>query len=137
LELNKSGEYSPLLALDSDAFIAAPGQGALAIEARSGNDAVLGLLHTLEHRATRIEIEAERAVMRALNAGCSTPLGARAVVDLPVGSVALRAVVLTPQGEERFFVAATGQLEETEQLGAGVAAELLKRGADAALSTRS
>jgi hydroxymethylbilane synthase len=137
LELNASGEYSPLFVLEGEAFIAAPGQGALAIEARSGDSAILQILGALEHGGTRVEIEAERAVMRALNAGCSTPLGARAVVNLDSDSVALQAVVLTPSGEERFLVTTSGHLEEAEALGASVAAELLKSGADAVLSTRS
>jgi hydroxymethylbilane synthase len=136
LELNAYGEYSPLFALDSDAFIAAPGQGALAIEARSGDEAVLEMLDSLEHPATRTEIEAERAVMQALNAGCSTPLGARAAVDMHDESISLRAVVLTPNGEERFFVAMTGRLNQAEELGTRAAAELLQRGANAVLSTQ-
>ena len=62
-------------------FVPAPGQGALAIEARESDEATLRLLATLDDAASRAEITAERATMRALNAGCTTPLGARAVYE--------------------------------------------------------
>jgi hydroxymethylbilane synthase len=135
LNLNASGEYSPLFALHGDSFIAAPGQGALAIEARGGDEAVLEVLRALEHRNTRVEIEAERSVMRALNAGCSTPLGARAVVDEQTETVTLGAVVLSPNGNERFVASASGPLSAASELGADAAAELLNRGATVMLST--
>jgi hydroxymethylbilane synthase len=137
LELNANGEYSPLFALNGDTFIAAPGQGALAIEARSSDDVVLDFLCALEHEITRIEIEVERAVMRALNAGCSTPLGARAIVDEQSETVSLHAVVLTPNGEERFFTSGRGPLSAANELGNAVAAKLLNRGATVMLSTQS
>jgi hydroxymethylbilane synthase len=137
LQLNAHGEYSPLFALEGHNFIAAPGQGALAIEVRRGDDIVLEVMSALEHASTRIEIGAERAVMRALNAGCSTPLGARAVVDETTATVSLHAVVLTPNGDERFFASARGVLTAPDELGEGVAAQLLKGGATVMLSTQS
>jgi hydroxymethylbilane synthase len=55
-------------------WIPAPGQGALALEGRSGDTRVAGL----NHPASRVAVEAERALVRELGATCHTPLGAHA-----------------------------------------------------------
>ncbi|MEJ1155189.1 hydroxymethylbilane synthase [Microbacterium marmarense] len=64
--------------LDADAWPTAPGQGALAVEVRNGEE---HLVTALDHAETRAAVEAERHVLAALEAGCSAPVGARAVVD--------------------------------------------------------
>lgn len=56
----------------------APGQGALAIETRSGER---GQVARLEHRASRLAVDAERGVLAALEAGCSSPIGAHALLE--------------------------------------------------------
>ncbi|MEO8328798.1 MAG: hydroxymethylbilane synthase [Candidatus Nanopelagicales bacterium] len=69
---------------DPQDMLPAPGQGALAIEVRS--DAPTDLmtsLRSLDAPATRAAVTAERAVLAALEAGCSAPVGALAVVDEP------------------------------------------------------
>jgi hydroxymethylbilane synthase len=114
-------------AFDEHDFVPAPGQGALAIEARENDEDVLPILKAVEDPASRAEITAERATMSALNAGCSTPLGARAVVRQE--SIELWAVVLSPDGRRRVFVEARGSVSEAEALGKQVAQELLDMGA--------
>lgn len=64
--------------LDADHWPTAPGQGALAIEVRAGDER---LVSRLDHAETRAAVEAERGVLALLEAGCSAPVGARAVVD--------------------------------------------------------
>ncbi len=50
------------------------GQGALGIEVRADNQALLAQLGTLTHRPTWLAVQAERAVSRALGGSCSMPL---------------------------------------------------------------
>jgi hydroxymethylbilane synthase len=70
-------------------FPNSPGQGALAIEVREGFE--LDALSELDDPATRLAVEAERAVLAGLDAGCQAPVGAHAeVVD---GVLRLHAVV--------------------------------------------
>jgi hydroxymethylbilane synthase len=64
--------------LDADRWPTAPGQGALGVEVRRGEEY---LVETLDHAETRAAVEAEREVLALLEAGCSAPVGARAVVD--------------------------------------------------------
>ena len=53
----------------------APGQGALAIECRAGDAAVMAALAPLDNTATRYAVTAERAALSALGGGCSVPIG--------------------------------------------------------------
>lgn len=64
--------------LSEDILLPAPGQGALAVEARQDRREVLDLLASLDHRQTRIEVELERAFLKEMGGGCSVPLAARA-----------------------------------------------------------
>jgi len=64
--------------LDIDRWPTAPGQGALAVEVRRGQE---DLVAAIDHRETRAAVEAERHVLARLEAGCSAPVGAHALVD--------------------------------------------------------
>ena len=68
-----------LIDLPIDRFMPAPAQGALAVQVREG-DAIAALLAVIEHRPSRCAVEAERAFLRNLHAGCHTPVGALAMV---------------------------------------------------------
>jgi hydroxymethylbilane synthase len=56
----------------------APGQGAVAIEVRVGEEKSVA---ALDHKTTRITVEAERLVLALLEAGCAAPVGVNAFVD--------------------------------------------------------
>jgi hydroxymethylbilane synthase len=66
-------------AIDPEILLPAPGQGALAVEGRDDAD-TRALLAPLDDRRTRIAVEAERAFLAAMGAGCQVPLGAWATV---------------------------------------------------------
>ncbi|HLP23113.1 MAG TPA: hydroxymethylbilane synthase [Microbacteriaceae bacterium] len=62
-------------------WIPAAGQGALAIECRADDEATRALLAELDDIETRLTTAAERHVLVGLAAGCSTAIGAFAVLD--------------------------------------------------------
>ena len=62
--------------LTEDIIVPAPGQGALAVEARLDRKDVMELLSAADHGPTRLEVECERAFLRLMGGGCRTPLGA-------------------------------------------------------------
>lgn len=68
--------------LDSDIMLPAPGQGALALECRTADadlNGVLGQsLNAVDDHDTRLAVTAERALLARLEAGCSAPVGALA-----------------------------------------------------------
>ena len=62
-------------------MLPAPGQGALALEVSTGLSPDLrAAVATLDHPHSRAECLAERGFLAALEAGCTAPVGARAVV---------------------------------------------------------
>jgi len=82
--------------LGIDGWPTAPGQGALAVEVRAGEEK---LVSALDHHTTRIVVEAEREVLAQLEAGCAAPIGANALVD--DGLLFLSARVYSVDGENR------------------------------------
>jgi hydroxymethylbilane synthase len=119
--------------LDQKRFVPAPAQGALAIQTRCDDKSTFEIIQAINNREAECEITAERAVVKALNAGCTTPLGARAMIEN--NQMHLWAVVLSPDGEKRIFAEAAGTLtaehylKEAALIGQKVAQHLLDEGA--------
>ena len=110
-------------------FTPAPGQGALAIEARAGWEK---LLSPLDHAATRAAVEAERAFLAAMGGGCALPLGAYGTVG---GSeLHLHAFVGTPDGARVMRANLSGPSSEPRRLGESLARRLLDDGAGGLLA---
>ena len=122
--------------LDPLQMLPAPAQGALAVECRVDDVDTEHLLQSvLDDGASRAAVAAERAMLAALEAGCSAPVGALAEVveDLdPDGRVimrlSMRGVVAT---EDNVLLRASATAETTaaEQLGRDLADQLLESGA--------
>lgn len=117
--------------LDPGQMLPAPGQGALAIECRADDDALLAALAALDDPATRAATIAERTLLAALEAGCTAPVGALA--DVAVGDdgdeIYLRAVVASTDGSTAIRLSATGPFTDPEGLGRRLAEDLLAAGA--------
>jgi hydroxymethylbilane synthase len=62
--------------LDTDDFIPAPAQGALAIEVRSDDREVSQTVSTLNDPDTRLQVDLERGLLARFDGGCQLPLGA-------------------------------------------------------------
>ncbi|MDQ2582696.1 hydroxymethylbilane synthase [Saccharothrix yanglingensis] len=113
-------------------MLPAPAQGALAVECRVDDVDTEHLLQsTLDDSASRAAVASERALLAALEAGCSAPVGALAdvVEDLDdageeVLRLSLRGVMATEDGD-LLRASATGDLTAAEELGRALAAELL------------
>ena len=117
--------------LDPLQMLPAPGQGALAIECRSGDADLVAALAQLDDPATRAAVTAERAVLSTLEAGCSAPLGALAdVVEGEDGEeLWLRAVVLSMDGALSVRMSISGPVTDAEELGTRLAGSMLDEGA--------
>src|SRR6476620_11923840 len=62
--------------LDAPEWLPAPAQGAIAIECLAGDARVHALCAALDHAPTRVCVEAERAMNRALHGSCHVPVAA-------------------------------------------------------------
>lgn len=118
--------------LDPIQLLPAPAQGALAVECRTSDTAARNVLATLEHEDTRAAVTAERALLAALEAGCSAPVGALGEIaegdDGP--EVFLRASVTALDGSDAVRLSATGSTTDADGVGRRLAAELIAEGAD-------
>jgi hydroxymethylbilane synthase len=105
----------------------AAGQGTLALEARSDDDATISavLAAGLRHIDTEVALAAERTLVRRLGADCHSAVGAHAKVV--AGRVELRAWVGAVDGSA--WIADEDRGEDAEELGRTLAERLLSVGA--------
>ncbi|MFN5203504.1 MAG: hydroxymethylbilane synthase [Gemmatimonas sp.] len=121
--------------LNAPGWLGAPGQGAIAVQARANDEKMLGILRQLDHAPTRLAVSAERALLASLEGGCQVPIGA-ATLDEPEYGLMLHGIVASIDGStvvrgglpiDRQDPAASGR-ELARQLhaagGAGILAEL-------------
>ncbi|MBY3554597.1 hydroxymethylbilane synthase [Modestobacter lapidis] len=123
--------------LDPIQVLPAPAQGALAVECRTDDRRVRELLAVLEDPTARACVVAERAVLAALEAGCSAPVAAYAELAEAEDGTAelyLRASVTALDGSDGVRGSTSGPATEAAELGRALAAELLDRGAAALMS---
>lgn len=117
-------------------MLPAAGQGALGLEVRIQEFALIATLQALAHPPTWLATAAERAVSRALGGSCSVPLAAHAVwlEDAP-GELWLRAAWGDVEGRKPLIQVsvrgAVEQVEQAEQLGQEAAQALRDLGANA------
>lgn len=91
LRLGRDDAITELLPIAS--WPTAPAQGALAVETRAGDEHTVARIDDAD---TRTAVDAERAVLAILEAGCAAPIGAHAsVID---GTLSLHAAVYRPDG---------------------------------------
>lgn len=117
--------------LDPIQMLPAPGQGALAVECVSDNSEILDLVGRLDDHYSRTCVEAERALLAELEAGCSSPVGALAeVVEAEDGlELSLRATVTAHDGSDAIRLSAVGPLTDAAGLGQRLARLMLENGA--------
>lgn len=113
---------------EPDIFVPAPGQGALAIEARDDAPPELrSALARLDDMTTRARVTAERAALAVLQGGCSAPVGVHATaLD---GALTVRARVIRADGSLALNEVQRGPLIQAERIGRTVGHALLGRGA--------
>ncbi len=112
-------------ALSPSIMLPQVGQGALAVQCRSDDEATAELLRLVDDASAHRCVSAERAFLREVGGGCDLPVGAYATAQWPAGTVVLEALVASADGSVVLRRRALG--EDVEELGAGLARELLDR----------
>jgi hydroxymethylbilane synthase len=120
--------------LDPLQMLPAPGQGALAVECRADDPDLRAALAALDDPHARAAVEAERAVLATLEAGCSAPVGALAEVvegdDGPDSTeIWVRAVALSEDGALAVRQSASGSTGDAHGVGTRLAEQMLADGA--------
>ena len=121
--------------LDPDIVMPAPGQGAIAIEARAADARVLDLLAAVDHGPTHLATMAERACLAGLEGGCQVPVG---VLGSWKGQrLSLAATVTSLDGGvviREHVGASVRSIEEAVHAGERLVARLIRQGATALLA---
>ncbi len=112
-------------------FLPAPGQGALGIEIRQGDDRVARAVRCLHDRSTYLAVSAERAMLDALEGGCQFPIGAWA--RLHEGYLVADGMVAVPDGSKVVRARTTGDPNGSVEVGVRLSELLIERGAKAIL----
>jgi hydroxymethylbilane synthase len=123
----RADQYLPL-----DIMLPAVGQGALALEIRSG-DPIATFLETINDPATQTATQAEMAFLAAFGGGCAVPIGAYADVDADL--LTLQGLVSSLDGKTVLHDRMTGPVQDPEALGQALAQTLLDRGAGEIIDT--
>lgn len=116
--------------LDIDRVLPAVGQGALGIQCRVDDEAVISHFKVLNDVETTSTVTAERAFLHRLNGNCQVPIGAFATTDGV--KVALTGLVANPNNTDIYQQSATGT--EPERLGRELADQVAAMGADQVLA---
>lgn len=119
------------LALPEDLCLPAPGQGAIGLECRSGDAALLASLRPLHDPDSAACVLAERAFSRRLAGACRLPIGALARITQQ--RLLLKGRVVSPEGGRAVQGEEFGAPAAAEAVGARLAERLLTEGARAIL----
>jgi hydroxymethylbilane synthase len=123
--LGRDGEASFLI--PESAMTPAAGQGALVLQARSGDESAVEAAVGIGDAVALRELTAERAAVALLEATCATPIGVRARVDGE--RIEVEAFVGLPDGSEWIRDRIEGAAGEPGGAGALLAERLLGAGA--------
>ncbi len=123
--LGREAEAGALL--DPERFVPAPGQGTLALQARTDDAAARAAIAAICEEDAFTCLLAERALAGALGASCHTPLGAHA--ELRSGQMRLRGWAGMPDGSVWVADELSGDPGDPQALGRAVAERLELAGA--------
>ena len=125
IRMGSEGEVAQFLSTED--FVPAPGQGALAVEARWADEDTVALLSGVEDAPTRRAVTAERAFLEALGGGCQLPVGAYARAD---GDTMVITVFLSSiDGGTVFKAKVRGRASNPHEVALDAYQRLIERGA--------
>ncbi len=112
--------------MDVKTFPPAPGQGAITVESRIGDQRIDALLAPLNHRPTSTALVCERAFLAGLDGSCRTPIAGLATVS--GDRLQFHGMVLLPDGSEVHEVTGEGTLSDAMDIGRDAALRVRKAG---------
>ncbi|MEP6549219.1 MAG: hydroxymethylbilane synthase [Gammaproteobacteria bacterium] len=113
--------------IDTTICLPAVAQGVIGIECRGSDQRALELLSALNHSATRIVMDAERAFAHRLGGSCQSPIAAHA--RLEGENLILDGLVAEPDGSKLLRDRQSGRSGQPAALGALLAERMLAAGA--------
>ncbi|GFZ80332.1 porphobilinogen deaminase [Rickettsiales bacterium] len=110
------------LIFPTNVLLPAVGQGIIGIQCRSDNTQVISIISPLDHKQTRIALEAERSFLSRLDGDCTTPIAAFARLK----GDKVRADFMLACGDKTYFTKRVGTMQNAREMGFDAADELAK-----------
>jgi hydroxymethylbilane synthase len=107
-------------------MLPAPGQGALAVQCRAGDNELLDVLKSIDDLPARRAVTAERVFLSTLGGGCSAPVAAYAVEN--GRTLKMDGLVASTDGQN--LIRVYGEDTDPQKLGAALAEHALSQGAE-------
>ena len=134
--VESEGKIAHAEELDEESFVPAAGQGAVALEIRSGDEGMRSMCEAVNDKESMLIVRAERSFLALLGAGCETPVGVigKLIRDEDgvevTGMIRMRAVVFEDGEADPLIGEVSGEGDDAEGL-AEQLLETLKNGGDA------
>ena len=117
--------------IEPEIMLPGGGQGAVGIESRKEDLAVMNRIFPLDHEESHRALEAERSFLTRLQGGCQVPIGVYATLDGE--TLHLRGLVGSLDGKQVLKAERKGSIEDPVAIGVDLAGEILEMGADVIL----
>jgi len=132
--LNRRGmtEHSTAV-LEWDQMLPAVAQGAIGIQCREGDEAIMRYLDALNCKDTKVAVDCERAFLAALDGNCRTPIAGQAKLQED-GQLLFEGLIAKPDGTTIFRTSRTGPKETAVEMGTSAGEELKKQCGNDALA---
>ena len=124
--LGLSERISAILGVED--FVPAAGQGALAVQVRSGDMELLEVISQIDDADSRITAESERLVLEGVGGGCSVPLGVNAEINQE--ELTIQAMLCNMKGNKWVRRSQKGVKGDYAMCAEGLAKELLTGGGE-------
>jgi hydroxymethylbilane synthase len=111
--------------LETEEFLPAVGQGAIAIESRRDDDRINTFVKAIGDPDAEVALTAERSFLALLDGSCRTPIGGHCRVN--GDRIHFRGLIISPDGKESFETTRDGARADAAALGADAAHELRER----------
>jgi hydroxymethylbilane synthase len=109
--------------LEPGEMVPAPAQGAIAIECRADDRRTRSALEAVDHLPSHRAVTAERAFLRAVEGGCTTPVGALCSLT-GLGGLELLGMLGDPVGRRVLRLSTSGGFDQAAEIGARLGAEM-------------
>ncbi|MCH7612831.1 MAG: hydroxymethylbilane synthase [Candidatus Marinimicrobia bacterium] len=119
--------------LNPDSFVPAVGQGAIGLEIKESRIELIEILKNIIDEETVVAVKAERAFMRAMEGGCSVPIGGWG--RFMNGSLTLTGYFASPDGKRSIRETLTGSQKSPEKLGGQLAEKYRILGVDTLITS--
>ena len=109
----------------TDQMLPAIGQGAIALQCKKDDQKTLDILKKINRNETYYCIQAERALLEAIDGDCDTAIGGLA--KLSNQKISLKSELFSNDGNKKFKFQSSGHFKEAKEIGYKVGKELLKK----------